>query len=265
MAKRFLALLFVLVFCFSLVGCGQTTPNATGSNNGKTKKENVEDYIKETQPIIDKANSVTASVAKRMIEASASGSSKAQLEKLFIEVSEKETLPTLTEELKSLEKITPHPDVKEIHETRLKIRKMNIEALNLRMAGIKENNTQKFDQGVEINNQSRTLNEQLVAKINEITGKTPENKKDALQLVEHKMQKGTLGYEVVGVIKNTLDKKIGYAQITINAYDDKGNQVGNGMSNVMNLDPQGAWKFTTHLTGQGIVSYKIVDITWREQ
>lgn len=264
MIKKFFALLIAAVLCFAIVGCGgQASPNNAG-NNGKTKKENVEAYIKETQPIIDKANSVTTAITKKMLEAAASGASKEQLEKLFVEISEKETLPTLTEELKSLEKITPPPDAKEVHDTRLKIRKMNIDALNLRMAGIKENNNQKFEQGVDLNKQSRELNEQLVAKVNEITGKTAEAKKDVLQLVEHKLQKNTIGYEVVGIVKNTTDKKINYAQITINAYDDKGNQVGNGLSNVTNLDPLGTWKFTTHLTGQGISSYKIVDISWRD-
>ncbi len=261
--RKFFALLCVLVLGFTIIGCmGQTRPHA--GNAKKTQQENVEDYIEKTQPVVCKANSLTAAMTKKMLEAAAGGASLEQLEKLFIEISEQDTLPTLTEELQSLEKIAPHPDAREIHDARLKICRMNIAALKLRLAGLKEKNPVKLEQGAELTKQFRELNEQLTARINELTGKAPKAKKEALQLVEHKLQKNPIGYEVVGIARNITDKKISSAQIAVNAYDDKGNQVGNGLSNVTDLDPQEAWKFTICLTGREVSSYKIVALSWRD-
>lgn len=51
------------------------------------------------------------------------------------------------------------------------------------------------------------------------------------------------GYEVTGVVVNKMGRDLGYAQISIQAYDKSGAQVDTTMANTNNLEANGRWKF----------------------
>ena len=56
-------------------------------------------------------------------------------------------------------------------------------------------------------------------------------------------------------------RKLTYAQITFNLYDDSGAQVGTAMANINGLEPGGRWKFKATTFGTQFSKYKINDLT----
>ena len=66
---------------------------------------------------------------------------------------------------------------------------------------------------------------------------------------------------VKGKIVNTTGKKITYAQVEINLFDETGAQVGSTMANINNFEPNAVWKFEAPVLVQSAVSAKIAGIT----
>jgi hypothetical protein len=48
---------------------------------------------------------------------------------------------------------------------------------------------------------------------------------------------------ITGTVENRSGRKLKYAQITFNLYDEEGAQVGTALANINNLEPGGTWKF----------------------
>ena len=83
-----------------------------------------------------------------------------------------------------------------------------------------------------------------------------------LQLIESHVETGDYGSKyIVGSVKNNAGKTYGYVQVTINLYDNSGNQVGSTMSNVNNLEPGGTWKFKAYWLEKDATNYKIKEIS----
>lgn len=69
------------------------------------------------------------------------------------------------------------------------------------------------------------------------------------------------GGEITGIVVNRRRRKVDYAQISFNLYDDNGNQVGTALANITNLKPGGRWKFTARGFGKEFATYKFAELT----
>ena len=69
------------------------------------------------------------------------------------------------------------------------------------------------------------------------------------------------GGEVTGSVVNRTGKKLRYAQITFNLYDDSGAQVGSALANINGLEPGGRWNFKATAFGTKFKSYKFSDMS----
>ncbi|MFN9411857.1 MAG: FxLYD domain-containing protein [Pirellula sp.] len=72
---------------------------------------------------------------------------------------------------------------------------------------------------------------------------------------------GPLGGTITGIVENRRRRKLTYAQITFNLYDDSGAQVGTAIANINGLEPGGKWKFEAVSFGQEFTKYKISELT----
>lgn len=69
------------------------------------------------------------------------------------------------------------------------------------------------------------------------------------------------GGTITGVVENRRGRKLNYAQITFNLYDDSGAQVGSAMANINGLEPGGKWKFEATSFGKEFTTYKFNELT----
>lgn len=72
---------------------------------------------------------------------------------------------------------------------------------------------------------------------------------------------GQFGGEITGIVINRRNRKLNYAQITFNLYDDSGAQVGTAIANVNGLESGGRWKFKASSLGTDFSKYKINELT----
>lgn len=72
-------------------------------------------------------------------------------------------------------------------------------------------------------------------------------------------------FHVTGVVKNTSNKVIRYAEIEFAMYDSAGNQLGSARDNITNLDAGGTWNFDAlGISRTEVDTYRLVNLTWRE-
>lgn len=90
---------------------------------------------------------------------------------------------------------------------------------------------------------------------------SPKATTPSLELISHETQSDQFSRYVVGQIKNNSNKKMSYAQIEINLYDDNGNQVGSALDNINNLEAGGTWNFKAIILEDSCTKYKIADIS----
>ena len=72
---------------------------------------------------------------------------------------------------------------------------------------------------------------------------------------------GDFGGTIQGVVENRRDRKLIYAEITFNLYDESGAQVGSAMANITGLEPRGKWKFEATSFGTDFSTYKFSELT----
>ncbi len=72
---------------------------------------------------------------------------------------------------------------------------------------------------------------------------------------------GELGGEITGIVVNRRSRKLDYAQITFNLYDESGAQVGSAIGNINGLEPGGTWKFKATSLGVRFVKYKFSELS----
>lgn len=69
------------------------------------------------------------------------------------------------------------------------------------------------------------------------------------------------GGKITGIVENRRSRKLGYAQISFNLYDDSGAQVGSAVDNINGLEPGGKWKFEASSLGKEFTTYKFSELT----
>lgn len=69
------------------------------------------------------------------------------------------------------------------------------------------------------------------------------------------------GGTITGIVENRRSRKLSYAQITFNLYDESGAQVGSAMANINGLEPGGRWKFEASSFGTRFSKYKFSELT----
>ena len=72
---------------------------------------------------------------------------------------------------------------------------------------------------------------------------------------------GEFGGEITGIVINRRNRKLNYAQITFNLYDDSGAQVGSAVDNINGLETGGKWKFKATSFGTDFSKYKINELS----
>ena len=72
---------------------------------------------------------------------------------------------------------------------------------------------------------------------------------------------GALGGTITGIVENRRRRKLSYAQISFNLYDDSGAQVGTAIANINGLEPGSKWKFEAISFGQEFTKYKFSELT----
>ena len=72
---------------------------------------------------------------------------------------------------------------------------------------------------------------------------------------------GQFGGEITGIVINRRNRKLIYAQITFNLYDESGAQVGSALANINGLEAGGRWKFKATSFGTDFSKYKINELT----
>ncbi|MEN6610425.1 MAG: FxLYD domain-containing protein [Methanoregulaceae archaeon] len=88
-----------------------------------------------------------------------------------------------------------------------------------------------------------------------------------LTILDSHMETGEYGtIDIAGTAKNTGSSRITYGQINVKFYDSSGNLIGNGLTNINDLDPGETWSFRALYMGtdrERVASYKIgVGTTW---
>jgi len=86
---------------------------------------------------------------------------------------------------------------------------------------------------------------------------------DGLVLLKRtvKGEQGEFGTTIIGTVVNRRDRKLTYAQITFNLYDNSGAQVGTAMANINGLEPGGRWNFKAIGLGGGSSRYKFSELS----
>lgn len=73
--------------------------------------------------------------------------------------------------------------------------------------------------------------------------------------------RGEFDGEITGTVVNRRGRKLGYAQITFNLYDESGAQVGTALANINGLEPGGRWNFKATTFGTDFVRYKFSELS----
>lgn len=71
---------------------------------------------------------------------------------------------------------------------------------------------------------------------------------------------GDFGGTIKGIVENRRSRKLNYAQITFNLFDDSGAQVGSAIANINGLEPGGRWKFEANSFGKDFSTYKFSEL-----
>lgn len=83
-----------------------------------------------------------------------------------------------------------------------------------------------------------------------------------LILGEWKFTPGEYTSSVDGIVTNNSDEVISYASIRFNIYDKDGNQIGDALDGISNLQPHSNWKFHAgSLEGKGAVTATFVELS----
>jgi len=72
---------------------------------------------------------------------------------------------------------------------------------------------------------------------------------------------GDFGVRITGIVENRRSRKLSYAQITFNLYDDSGAQVGSALANINGLEAGGKWRFEATSFGTRFSTYKFDDLS----
>lgn len=72
---------------------------------------------------------------------------------------------------------------------------------------------------------------------------------------------GQFSGEITGTVINRRTRKLNYAQITFNLYDQSGAQVGSAVANINGLEPGGRWNFKASTFGTDFSTYKINELS----
>ena len=68
-------------------------------------------------------------------------------------------------------------------------------------------------------------------------------------------------YTISGMLKNNPAQRPSYVQVSVNLYDEEGNQIGTAMDNINDLEAGGTWKFEAVSWEEGGASYRLAEIT----
>ena len=71
----------------------------------------------------------------------------------------------------------------------------------------------------------------------------------------------SVGIHITGKIRNNSPKEYTYVQVTFRLYDEAGNQTGNALANIANLEPHGTWSFDAVGFGGNHSKFKLDKIT----
>jgi hypothetical protein len=74
-------------------------------------------------------------------------------------------------------------------------------------------------------------------------------------------KRGQFGGEITGTVINRSTRKLNYAEITFNLYDQSGAQVGTAVDNIRGLEPGGRWNFKATTFGTDFSGYKINELS----
>lgn len=74
-------------------------------------------------------------------------------------------------------------------------------------------------------------------------------------------RQGQFDGEITGTVINRRTRKLNYAQITFNLYDQSGAQVGSAVANINGLEPGGKWNFKATTFGTDFSTYKINELS----
>jgi len=74
-------------------------------------------------------------------------------------------------------------------------------------------------------------------------------------------KRGQFDGEITGTVINRRNRKLSYAQITFNLYDESGAQVGTAIANINGLEAGGKWKFKATSFGTDFSTYKINELS----
>jgi hypothetical protein len=88
--------------------------------------------------------------------------------------------------------------------------------------------------------------------------------KPDLEVIKYQAYNSDYSTYIGGTIQNNTDRTYSYVQISINLYDNAGNQIGSTMDNTNNLEPHGKWKFKALVYGippNQSFRYKIMGVT----
>lgn len=76
-----------------------------------------------------------------------------------------------------------------------------------------------------------------------------------------KSVRGQFGGEVTGTVINRRPRKLSYAQITFNLYDESGARVGTALANINGLEPGERWNFKATTFGTDFASCKFSELS----
>lgn len=75
-----------------------------------------------------------------------------------------------------------------------------------------------------------------------------------------KARRGQFGGKITGTVVNRRARKLSYAQIEFNLYDESGAQVGTAFDNISGLEPGGRWNFKATTFGTDFAKYKFSEL-----
>jgi hypothetical protein len=73
--------------------------------------------------------------------------------------------------------------------------------------------------------------------------------------------RGQFGGEITGTVVNRRSRKLRYAQITFNLYDESGARVGSAVANINDLEPGSRWNFKASTLGTDYVTFKFSELS----
>lgn len=84
---------------------------------------------------------------------------------------------------------------------------------------------------------------------------------DANGLILLKKTVSASSREITGTVVNSRSRKLSYAQIQFNLYDESGAQVGTALANINGLESGSRWNFTASTFGKQFSTYKFSELS----